>query len=144
MRKPGQHYASLDRHKLEKAGGVKIDDRHTDHMSALVELYLRDVAADFEPPEVWGWSREAPLTREMEQKRRDWLVREVEKIWRDCGGTGSGAYFKSETTPGQYTGPLIELLVELLDQADAPFENRSRHSLFRSIKNKDKATGRRR
>jgi hypothetical protein len=134
MKKTQRHkqiYPSFDRDKLGHAAKVSFDDRDLEHLSAVVALYMHDVAAEFKPQKSWDWSREAPLTREQEQKRRAWLVREVEKIWRKCGGTGRGAYYSDET--GKHTGPLLELLEELLNQAGAPSKNRSSHSLFRAI-----------
>jgi hypothetical protein len=135
MKKPQQHkqiYPHLNRCKLEHAAQASFDDRDLEHLSALVALYGHDVAAEFEPPKAWSWSREGPLTGKMEQKRRDRLVRKVEKIWRARGGTGRGTYYSDET--GKHTGPLLELLEELLNQAGAPFKNRRSHSLFRAIR----------
>jgi hypothetical protein len=135
MKKPQQHkqiYPHLDRCRLEHAAQVSFDDRDLEHLSALVAPYVHDVAAEFEPPKAWSWTREGPLTKIMEEKRRDWLVREVKKIWRARGGTGSGAYYSDGT--GKHIGPLLELLEELLDQAGAPSKNRGSHSLFRAIK----------
>ena len=136
-------HPDLDRDRLQGAGKVSIDDRNLERLSAAGANYMYDVPAEFEPPKAWDWRLEVPLKQQMKRKRTDWLVREVGKIWRDCGGKGSGAYSKSETKE-KYTGALIELLVELLDQFGAPRDNRSRHALFRLIKDRDKATGRRR
>ena len=141
-------HPDLDREKLERAGKVPhINGRNLERLSAATALCLYDIPAEFEPPTAWNWKREALLTRKMKQERRDWFVREVEKVWRDCGGKSSGAYWKesTKTEKGKYTGALLELFVELLDQFNAPPDRSwSRHSLFRSIKNRDKATGRRR
>lgn len=139
-------HPDLARDRLEYAGKVSIDDRNLERLSAVAALYLYDVAAEFEPPTAWDWKREAPLTkqgkprltREMEKRRREWLVDEVKKVWRACGGTGRGGYYSSSTREraARHTGPLVELIVELLDQFDAPPEQRSRSALCRMITGK--------
>jgi hypothetical protein len=74
----------------------------------------------------------------MEQRRRQWFVGEVKKVWRVCGGTGGLAYYKAptQTDAAKFTGPLLDLIVELLDQFGAPQKLRSRKTLLRAIKGK--------
>jgi hypothetical protein len=127
-------YPRFERAKLERAAKVSFEDRDLEELSVILAEYMHDVAGDFEPPKLWSWTREAPLTRQMEQKRRQWLVQHVEHIWRARGGTGSGGYYSAAVS--KHTGPLLDLLEELLDQAGAPSKNRSRHSLFRAIKDR--------
>jgi hypothetical protein len=124
-------HPDLNRNKLQRAGKVSIDNRNLEHLSTVTAFYVYDVEAEFEPPKAWSWSREGPLTREMEKRRREWFVREVEKIWRACGGTGRGGHYSDDA--GQHTGPLLDLLVELLDQFGAPAAQRSRRTLYRTI-----------
>lgn len=127
-----KYYPDFDPERLARAAKVSFDDHNLNRLSAVMALYMHDIAAEFEPPKSWTWSREAPLTREQEKKRREWLVHEVEKIWRACGGKGHGGYYNALTH--NHTGPLLALLKEMLDQADVPSRNRGSHSLFRAIK----------
>jgi hypothetical protein len=134
------------------AGKVLIDNDSLERLSNIGAHYLYDVAAEFEPPRAWSRLGKAPvtkagkprLTREMEKRRREWLVHEVEKIWRACGGKGSGAYVKpaaSEYGKDEYVQPLPDLITELLDQFGAPPEQRSRRSLYRVIRPEKKRRG---
>jgi hypothetical protein len=136
-----QYHPDLDRDRLQRAGRVSIDDHPLELLSGVAANYLWDLDELFEPPKAWSWSRPAPLTREMEKRRRDWLICEVEKIWRACGGTGSGAHVDAMT--GKHVGPLLELLEELLNQFNAPLKQRSRHTLYRAIKNRHRSAQRR-
>ena len=87
-------HPDLARDRLEYAGKVSIDDRNLERLSAVAALYLYDVAAEFEPPTACGLeargsahqARQAEATREMEKRRREWLVDEVKKVWRACSG----------------------------------------------------------
>jgi hypothetical protein len=125
-------HPDLDKACLEKAGEMKLSAQDLEHLSGIAALYLWDVAAEFEPPELWSWRQPAAkLTREMEIRRREWLVREVESVWRNCGGEGKGGYWKP--VEGKHGGPLIDLIEELLNQFGAPQKQRSSRSLYRSI-----------
>jgi hypothetical protein len=146
-------HPDLDRTKLEQAGKVPIDDRNLERLSNIGAHYLYDVAAEFEPPRAWSWLGKAPvtkagkprLTREMEKRRRKWLVDEVREVWHDCGGKGSGAYVKpaaSEYGKDEYVQPLPDLITELLDQFGASREQRSPRSLYRVIRPEKNRRGR--
>jgi hypothetical protein len=125
-------YPSFARAQLERVAKVSFDDRDLEELSVILAEYMHGIASDFEPPKLWTRTREAPLSREMEEKRRQWLVQHVEKLWRARGGTGIGGYY--DPAAGKHTGHLLDLLVELLDQAGASTKNRSRHTLYRVIK----------
>lgn len=138
-------HADIDRDKLEHAGKISINDNKLDWLALITANYLYDQEEDFAAPKPRNPRKPVPLVidgrtvafmrpnpRKVEKFTRQWFVREIEKVWRDCGGTGTVGYYKDNA--GQHTGPLLDLLIELLNQFGVPDAQRRRRAFYRILK----------
>jgi hypothetical protein len=120
------------------------DIRWRDKLRQLLKLrkQARALGAQLIAPELrmyddWlslGLGRDIP-DRRLPAARLSVYVEHIAEVWRQHGGKDRGSsYFSASANDGHHTGPLLELLLELFEQAGVPKQQRpSRHSLHNAI-----------
>lgn len=108
---------ALDRIRLERAGGVEIDDDHLAEIEEQFAIYQsRNAVEQPLPPPFWQPDDIIP-TAQFEVQARGALIEAIYSIWRECGGGEYGLRWDEYKIED---GKFIEFVLELYAQMKIP------------------------